>query len=186
MNELLLGRRIRELRRERGLTLEELGNRTGFSKSLLSKVENAQVSPPIATLSRIASALDVSIGYFFAEEARQDRAIFVPKSRRQQLGEQVHGPEYSYEHLAYGSSMPRLMEPFVISLAAGSQESPTLFEHPGEEFIMVLEGRMEFLFGSTSYPMEEGDGLYFDARVPHGPKLYEGSGVQYLAIFTNR
>ncbi len=186
MNELLVGRRIRELRHDRGLTLDELGQLTGFSKSLLSKIENGHVSPPIATLSSIASALEVSIGYFFEEEARQDRAIFVPKSRREQMSEQVHGPEYSYEHLAYGNAMPRLMEPFVISLAAGSQDKPTLFEHPGEEFIMVLDGQMDFLFGNTAYSMEVGDGLYFDARVPHGPKLREGSGVQYLAIFTNR
>ncbi|MCC7493440.1 MAG: helix-turn-helix transcriptional regulator [Fimbriimonadaceae bacterium] len=186
MNELLLGRRIKELRRERGYTLEEVAKRTGFSKSLLSKIENSQVSPPIATLSRIASALDVAIGFFFEEEARQDRAIFVPKSQRQRIDRRDLGPEYGYEHLAFGSTMPRLMEPFVIFLEPDSQEVATLFEHPGEEFIMVLQGEMEFLFGSTSYRMAEGDSLYFDARVPHGPKQLHGRPVKYLAIFTNR
>ncbi|NUP99924.1 MAG: helix-turn-helix transcriptional regulator [Armatimonadetes bacterium] len=186
MNELILGRRIRELRHERNLTLEEVGRRTGFSKSLLSKIENAQVSPPIATLSKIAQALEVSIGYFFEEEARQDRAIFVPKEKRQRVDQRKHGPEYSYEHLAYGSTMPRLMEPFVIFLEPSSQESPSLFEHPGEEFIMVIEGEMDFLFGSTKYRMREGDALYFDARVPHGPRQVLGKPVKYLAIFTNR
>lgn len=186
MNELLLGRRIRELRHERQLTLEQLGKLTGFSKSLLSKIENAQVSPPIATLSRIAEALEVTIGYFFEEEARQDRAIFVSKSERQRVDQKKLGPEYSYEHLAFGSSMKRLMEPFVIFLEPDSQDSATLFEHPGEEFILVLEGAMEFLFGNTSYPMKTGDSLYFDARVPHGPKQVHGQPVKYLAIFTNR
>ncbi len=186
MNDLLLARRVRTLRKEHGYTLEELGNLTGYSKSLISKIENAQVSPPIATLSRIASALDVAIGYFFEEEVREDRAIFVPKSERQCVDQGKHGPEYSYEHLAYGSSMPRLMEPFIISLESDSQDNATLFDHPGEEFVLVLEGEMEFLFGSNSYAMKSGDSLYFDARVPHGPKQVLGRPVKYLAVFTNR
>lgn len=186
MNEVLLGRRIRELRHERGLTLEEVGQRTGFSKSLLSKIENAQVSPPIATLSKIAKALDVAIGYFFEEEARQDGAIFVAHDQRQQRDAKQHGEGYKYEHLAHGGSMPRLMEPFVISIEANTQKSATLYDHPGEEFIMVIEGQMDFLFGNTHFHMEEGDSIYIDARVPHGPKQLDGKLVRYLAIFTNR
>lgn len=186
MNELLLGRRIKELRREQGLTLQQLGDRTGFSKSLLSKIENAQVSPPIGTLSKIARALGVPIGYFFEEEARQDRAIFVPRDQRQTMESTEHGSEYHYEHLAFGGAMLRLMEPFVISIGPNEQRAPNLFEHPGEEFILVLEGEMDFLFGNTSYHMTVGDSMYLDARVPHGPRQTDGKPVSYLAIFTNR
>lgn len=185
MNELLLGRRIRELRHERGFTLEQLGSLTGMSKSLLSKVETGQVSPPIATLSKIAASLGVSIGYFFEDDARQDNALFVPRTARQVIDAQLHGAEYNYEHLAFGGTMPRLMEPFIIKLEPDQEVTGKLFDHPGEEFIMVLAGEMRFLFGSTSYHMKEGDSLYFDARVPHGPQQIDGAPVQYLAVFTN-
>lgn len=186
MNELILGRRIRELRHERALTLDQLGQRTGMSKSLLSKVENAQVSPPIATLSKIAGALGVSIGYFFEEDPRQENAVYVPVAERQRVDAAAHGAEYNYEHLAHGGTMPRLMEPFIITLDGSTPSPEKLFDHPGEEFIMVLEGEMRFLFGSTSYHMRTGDSLYFDARVPHGPQLIDDKPVSYLAIFTNR
>lgn len=186
MNEVLLGRRIRELRHGRGMTLEEVGKRANLSKSLLSKIENAQVSPPIATLSRIAAALTVPIGYFFEEDAREDQALFVPKEARQRVESSNHGPEYTYEHLAHGGPFPRLLEPFVITVEAGSQKQPTLLDHPGEQFVMVLEGEMDYLFGSSVYRMKEGDCMYFDARVPHGPKQLEGQRVSYLAILTNR
>lgn len=186
MNELLLGRRMREMRHQRTYTLAELGERTELSKSLLSKIETGQVSPPIATLSKIASALEVPIGFFFEEEARQEHAVLVRADERQAVAESPHGPEYSYEHLASGGAMPRLMEPFIITLEAGTQRRVNLFDHPGEEFIYVLEGEMAFLFGSTSYHMRVGDSLYFDARVPHGPQQIDGRKVSYMAIFTNR
>lgn len=185
MNELLIGRRVKEMRLKLDLTLAELGRRAGLSKSLLSKVENAQVSPPIATLYKIARALDVPMGYFFEEEAREDRVIYVPKDKRQRVEQSRHA-EYGYEHLASGSTMMRLMEPFMITLEANSQAEPTLFESQNEEFILVLEGEVDYLFGSTSYHLTEGDALYFDARVPHGPKQVEGKAVRYLAVFTNR
>ena len=186
MNELLLGRRIREMRHDRGLTLEEVGRRADLSKSLLSKIENGNVSPPIATLARIAAAFGVPMGYFFEEEARQQQAIFVRGSERQRMDTAVHGPEYAYEYLAFGNPMPRLMEPFVITIEAGAQKQPTLYDHPGEQFILVLEGEMEYLFGNTSFHACMGDSLYLDARVPHGPKQLHGKKVVYLSIFTNR
>jgi len=156
------------------------------SKSLVSKIENGQVCPPIATLARIAKAFEVPIGYFFEEEVRQEHAVYIPRAERQRVEQGPHGPEYSYEHLAFGGAMPRLMEPFVITLEAGSQAQATLFDHPGEEFILVLSGEMDYLFGNTHYHMAEGDSLYFDARVPHGPRQLHGKRVSYLAVFTNR
>lgn len=186
MNQAILGRRIRELRRERGLTLEQVGNLTGLSKSLLSKVENAQVSPPIATLSKIGAALEVPIGFFFQEEPREDTTIYVPKAERVVMDSTEHGSEYRYEHLAANGSFPRLMEPFVVSMDANTQTSPRLYDHPGDEFLMVLVGEMEYLVGSTTYHLGEGDALYLDARVPHGPKQLDGKQVKYLVVFTNR
>lgn len=186
MNEQLLAKRIKEMRLNRGMTLEQVGKIAGLSKSLLSKVENCQVSPPISTLSRIASALSVPIGYFFEEECRQHLAVYVRREERQRVESSRHGPDYSYEHLAHGSLMPRLMEPFVLTLDENAQAEPTLFDHPGEEFILVLEGEMEYMLGSDTYHMREGDSIYIDARVPHGPKQVRGQKVSYLAIFTNR
>ena len=186
MNEQLLAKRIKEMRQSRGMTLEQVGKIAGLSKSLLSKVENCQVSPPISTLSRIASALSVPIGYFFEEELRQHLAVFVRREDRQRVSSNRHGPDYSYEHLAHGSLMPRLMEPFVITLDDDVQAEPTLYDHPGEEFILVLEGEMEYMLGSEVYHMTVGDSMYLDARVPHGPKQISGKKVVYLAIFTNR
>lgn len=186
MNVKLLGLRIKQLRAERKMTLQDVGKLAGVSKSLLSKVENSQVMPPISTLSKIAAALDAPICYFFQEDVRQDLGVFVPRDGRQRVDAGPHGPDYTYEHLSHGVTFPRLMEPFVISLAPESQQQAELYDHPGEEFVLVLEGEMDFMFGNAVYRMEVGDSMYIDARVPHGPAQVDGLPVAYLAVLTNR
>jgi len=66
--EYMLAKRIKELRLSRNMTIEEVANRTGFTKGFVSKIENNKVSPPIATLLKLSEALDVHIRYFFHEE----------------------------------------------------------------------------------------------------------------------
>ena len=80
-----LARRIKELRAQRGMTLQDVAMIAGFSKGLLSKVENGVVSPPVATLAKLAEALDVPIGEFFYGADGDESACFFPKSERQEV-----------------------------------------------------------------------------------------------------
>jgi len=83
MLEKKIANKIREIRKNKGLTLAQLSQEIGLSKGLLSRIENNQVSPPIATLSKIAQGLDVHIGIFFEEDGNdREKYVVTQKDKR--------------------------------------------------------------------------------------------------------
>lgn len=167
---LYLGAKIRKLRQRRSLTLQDLSDLSGLSKSLLSQIENDVSIPPIPTLVRIARALGVSIGSFFHQETGVERISLVRKHERRQAGLGPHyRPEttgYRYIPLTHPLAVQH-MEPFWVHFEARSENTGAFFQHPGEEFIFVQEGRLEFTAGDQTMIIEQGDSLYFDSSIPH-------------------
>lgn len=177
-----IARKIRQLRMARGMTLQEVSNETGLSKGLLSKIENCNVSPPIATLSKLGKALQVPIGEFFDTEDLDPGAIFFPKSKRQKIPGRRSSLNYEYQLLVPGRRR-RDMQPMLVSLD-GKNCKFALQEHPGEQFILMLEGSMSYVVGDKAYEVGPSDCLYFDARLPHGPNLEKNQKAQYLVVFS--
>lgn len=180
--EYQIARRVRRLRAARELTLKDLSDLTGLSKGLLSKIENCNVSPPIGTLSKLATALGVPIGEFFEEDDSEPGIVFFPKSKRQIVRGRRSSLNYEYELLVTGRKR-REMQPMVVSIN-GRTYRFGLQEHPGEQFILMLEGEMEYIVGDKSYTVKPGDCLYSDSRVPHGPKLQKNQKARYLVVHT--
>jgi len=165
MDEAVLSRRIKALRLERDMTLREVAQATGLTEGLISKIENHRVSPPIATLSRIAAALGVKLGYFF----REDEAYVGYTIRR--ANEALSGMRksrrtgYDYSLLA-ADKTSRQLEPFLVRLRPGARQQRRL-KHSGDEFIYVLRGVLSFLWGRELFQLHEGDSMTYDAAVPH-------------------
>ena len=178
-----IAQRIRQLRRDRSLTLQELSSKTGFSKGLLSKIENCVVSPPIGTLSKLAKALDVHIGVFFEVNDTQPGTVFFPKEKRKKVQSRRSSLNYQYELLAPGRSK-RDMQPMLVTID-GSNSKFGLQQHPGEQFIFMLDGEMHYVAGNDSFKVSPGDVLYFDARLPHGPKLNKNQKARYIVVHTS-
>jgi transcriptional regulator with XRE-family HTH domain len=170
IKELNLGQKIRTLRERMGLSLQEMAERSNFSKPLLAQIENDVVAPPVATLMRIAKALNVNIGYFFQEEESGNRAVIVRKNERKQVFRRIHEDPskigYYYEALAYPKADKR-MEPFHVKFEAIKKEDLVFLTHKGEEFVFVLEGQLEFSYEDQVYLLDPGDSLYFDSSIPH-------------------
>jgi transcriptional regulator with XRE-family HTH domain len=179
VKELRIGFKIRRLRQERRMTLQTLAEQTGLSKPLLSQVENEQVIPPLATLLRIARAFKVELPTFFQEEGDSQKCVLVRAgenqhhARRIRPGDQV--PPYLYRSLAAGKRQ-RQMEPFLVEFEMRQWQEELLVSHAGEEFLYMLEGRLEFHYGGQVMILEAGDSVYYDASEPHG----------YLAISEER
>ncbi len=158
----MLGKRLKEFRKARGYSLEELARRTGFSKSFLSQIENMKNSPSIASLKKITQALGVSIGDIFAEE-RGEQVYFLKKKDRKPF--EVVKDKVIFEFGA--SRVPnRKMEVIFFTLLPGG-ESEGEYSHEGEEFGTVLEGTLLFELGGKEYRMEAGDSIYFTSSIPH-------------------
>ncbi len=170
LKELNLGQKIKTLRERMGLSLQEVADKSNFSKPLLSQVENDVAAPPVATLMRIAKALNVNIGYFFQEEESGNKAVIVRRNERKQVFRRIHEDPskigYYYEALAYPKADKR-MEPFHVKFEAIKKEDLIFLTHKGEEFVFVLEGQLEFSYEDQVYLLDPGDSLYFDSSFPH-------------------
>lgn len=167
---LQIGNKVRELREKKRYTLQELSSRTGLSKALLSQIENNRVIPPIATLLRLAKALDVSLSYFFQEEVK-GRSIYLTRANeRLRVDRRQHHREgevnYIYEALET-QKHDKHMEPFYVEFPAMNVEDMVFTSHEGEEFVYVLDGNIEFRTASTVIVLNPGDSLYFDAAQGH-------------------
>jgi len=186
LKELGLGKKIRQLRLDRGLTIQEVSEKTGLSKGLISQIENEQVSPPISTLMKIANALKVELAYFFMKEDEDPKITVVRKDERITSGRRgVKGNinvGYTYELLAH-KKRHKHMEPFVVTFEPRERDEVIMFSHKGEEFHLVLEGRIEMITDITDpIILEKGDALYFDSTVSHGFRALDGKPAKTMAV----
>lgn len=183
--KLKIGEKIRGLRLSKRSTLSQVSARTGLSIALLSQIENNAVSPPVATLLRIAKALDVNIGFFFREEESRDQAVVVRKDERKRTFRRLHTQHqdggYVYEALAYKKNAKH-MEPFWVEFEPRKKEDLSFLNHRGEEFLFLFRGRLAFHYRQEEIVLEAGDSLYFDAGVPHSFRALGGKKAQGIAV----
>ncbi|MDT8441558.1 MAG: XRE family transcriptional regulator [Desulfuromonadales bacterium] len=184
--EYKIGAKIKKLRKARKLTLQDVAQETGFSPALISQIENNNVSPPIATLSKIARFFDVKIGTFFEDEEEECRYEVVRKHERRLVNRVISkagtGHGYTYEALSFRKRNSR-MEPFVVTVSERPDEE-TLYNHEGEEFLLILKGKAEIILENERILLDEGDAVYFDAALKHRLLALEGSELQVLAVVT--
>ncbi len=171
---------IKKIRTEKGFTLEEVANRTGFTKGLISKIENNKVSPPVSTLVKVARALDVSMGDLFVPSDTYQIKI-IRKDQRIRLSPDGHPGGQQIESLVSGFYRQKI-EPLVVTIDSAGNYKSKFYNHPGHEFILILEGTMNYLYGDEKYFVSEGDSLYFNAENVHGPLPLPGQKVVYLSI----
>jgi transcriptional regulator with XRE-family HTH domain len=185
VKKLKLGEKVRELRLKRQQTLRQVGETTGLSIPLLSQVENNAVSPPVATLLRIAKALEVGISYFFREEESRERAVVVRKHERKKTFRPIqahHGDSgYKYEALAYTKNSKH-MEPFWVEFEPKKKEATSYLRHRGEEFIFLFRGRLAFHYDQQEIILDPGDSLYFESDVPHGFRALRSRKAQAIVV----
>ncbi len=171
LGQLGVGEKIRHMRSNKGLGLQQLAEKTGLSKPLISQIENEQVSPPISTLLKIANSLDTDISFFFQDQVREVKTAVVRSNervispRRQVQGKAKLG--YTYEALAATKPF-KSMEPFLVTFEVKDPEDVIKFSHDGEEFAFVLEGQLEFSSEAETIVLNPGDSLYFDSDQLHG------------------
>ncbi len=163
--ETEIGKNIRKIRRHKSQTLDRIARQTGFTKGYLSKVENSDKAPPVSTLINIATALNVSFSELLGEQLDTEDAAVVKKEERQLMARDGTTFGYSYETLAHKFTHKH-MAPYILTIPEGIEEHP-LFQHEGEEMLMVQQGRLKFIVGENEYILEEGDCIYFDSGIPH-------------------
>jgi transcriptional regulator with XRE-family HTH domain len=156
-----VGERVRVLREQRRLSLRMLAQRSGLSVNAVSRIEHGESSPTVSSLHALARALDVPIVELFSEE-QEATTVFLPRDRR--LASRSGG--VMMESLGSGLRNQQL-EPFLITLEAQAEGSAEVITHPGQEFVLCLEGSVDYDVGGRTYRLEPGDALLFEATQPH-------------------
>ena len=180
IEEAEIGKRIRKYRRIKKVTLQNLAEKTGFTKGYLSKIENTPKAPPVSTLIMLSKALDISLSDIFGESAGRRPACLVKKKERPVVVRDGTLFGYAYQRLA-DKFYDKHMQPYILTLPRRVKKN-AFFQHTGEEILFVLEGTMKFFHGKNEYLMEEGDCLYFDAAFPHCGVCHGEKEVKCLMV----
>lgn len=164
---LKLGERIKEIRTNLGLTLEEASQKTGLARSTLSKIENEQISPTFQAMQKLAVGLQIDMPQLF-EPPKKINATGRRDITRVNAGKPHPTATYEHELLATQLSNKKMM-PFKTTVHARNfSEYSDWVRHDGEEFLLVLSGEI-ILYTEFYEPiqMQEGDSVYYDATMGH-------------------
>lgn len=174
--------KVKRARQEEGLKLTDVARISGISQGMISKIENAQVSTSLETLSKLCSAIGLPISKLFNDYDRPDGgAHFTKSGEGLEVVRRGTDKGHTYQLLTYQRGGKRNFEPFLVSMDDVSEVFPT-FSHPGEEFIYILKGKIIYRHGNHLYEMGPGDSLTFDAETPHGPEQLLEVPLQLLSI----
>jgi len=178
-----VGKRVKEVREGRGLSLKDISQRTDLDISLLEQIEQGTVAPPLGTVIKLAKALEMKMGYFISGE--QDLPYTIVRHKDRKIISRYDarkGEHYGYEyHSLAPHKRDRHMEPFLVTLAPAATEEERS-THDGQEFIFVLDGVMEVRLGEEIHLLEPGDAIYYDSTVPHLVKCHGERQTVILAV----
>ena len=177
----VIANHVRTRRLDIGLSVGQLAERTGISKGMLSKIENAQTSPSLSTLERLAAALDMPVTSLFRGLAEERDAVFVKAGSGPEIVRKGTRAGHTYELLGSLRGPYKRVEPLLVSLDEESEVFP-LFQHAGIEILYMLAGVMEYGYGRQRYKMERGDTLQFEGDIPHGPTMLIKLPIRFLSI----
>lgn len=162
-----IGDKIRALRLRKKMGLVELGQHTGLSAALLSKLERGKLFPTLPTLLRIALVFSVGLEFFFREEKKNTVAV-IRKSERQRFPDKpaTNDVSYFFESLDF-LAMEKKINAYYADFQPIAPERVRIHYHPGVEFLYVINGELALKIGNDEYLLDTGDSIYFDSSVPH-------------------
>ena len=179
--EAAIGHEVRGFRHQLNMTVAQLSQAAGLSAGMLSKIENGQTSPSLATLQDLSRALQVPVTSFFRGFEEERSATFVSAGQGLPIERRGTRAGHQYQLLGHGFSRGLAVEPYIVTLTENSDVFP-IFQHDGVEFIYMLEGEVGYRHGDKVYNMRPGDSLYFDSDVPHGPEQLIKLPARFLSV----
>lgn len=171
-----LGKKIKRMRNQKGLTQEELADRCELTKGYISQLENDLNSPSIATLTDILVALGSSLSEFFQEET-EEKVVF---SKEEFIEKDSEGILW---HWLIPNAQKNMLEPVLVELMEGVSTARDI-PHEGEEFGYVLEGKIEIVLGGKRYHCKKGEAFYYSASKPHSIVNKHKGKAKFLWVST--
>lgn len=178
---MTLGEKIRKLRHNGKMTLQDIAGKTGYSKALISRIENDSVSPSINSLVKIASALEIKLYELFA--AVEGKAPSVVK-RKSRVSKTVANGQIRVENLS-GDGTDSKMSAVIMTFEPGASISDEKAKTSmSEEWWTVLKGDLEAVVGDNRFDLSEGDSIYLNSSAPHNLKNPGKTKTKALVVAT--
>ncbi|GAA5819829.1 MAG: XRE family transcriptional regulator [Methanobrevibacter sp.] len=182
-----IGAKIKEIRKLKNMTIEELSNKSELSLDLIRNIENGESIPSLSPLTKISKTLGVRLGTFLDDDLQNGPIVSkdgVFKKAVHFSGEEGKTTSSALDFYSLGSGKSdRNMEPFVIDVYIEKGDFE-LSSHEGEEFIFVLEGSIEIKYGKDTYILNEKDSIYYDSIVPHHLHSYNGKSKILAVLYS--
>ncbi len=183
----VVGLKIKGIRESKNLTVEEVSERSGLSVEQIMSVESDQNLPSLGPLIKIARALGVRLGTFLDDNDSLGPVICRAAEREQNNSISFsNGAADARKHMEYHplaqQKTGRHMEPFVIDINPEEAPAFQLSAHEGEEFIYVMQGEIEIVYGKETYHLNEGDSIFYDSIVKHHVHGAPGKSAKILAV----
>ena len=179
--EVLVGRRLKEIRLRRGLSLRALADRSRLNVNTLSLVENGKSSPSVGTLQQMAEALEVPITAFFESTPVEKLVVYTPADKRPQASFGSTRMENLGRDLAGNA-----VQPFLITLEPGVGSGDTLIVHTGHEFVFCLSGSVYYKVDQQDFELRDGDSLVFNLTCHTVGRIVAESLLRSCSLYTRR
>ena len=179
-----IGAKIKALRVQKKLGLVQLGEHSGLSAAMLSKIERGQLVPTLPTLLRIALVFGVGLEHFFMDEKKRSVAV-VRKADRLRLPDRpgAERPSYFFESLDFPVT-DRKMEAYYAEFPVGANPSEP-HHHDGAECIYVLKGQLSVTVDAQPISLEAGDAMHFDSSAPHSYGQHGRSACSAIIVVSH-
>ena len=179
-----VGQRIKALRIAKGLSIEDVAKKSGIPETAIASIERHLISPPLGNLVSLAKVFEVSVGDFFGEKG--DSSYFIVRSDDRKTVSRFNSNDgkssgYSYESLGQ-QKKKKQMEPFLVTLTPSDVRQVEPNQHIGEEFIFVLEGKVEVRLLDHTDILNPGDSIYYDSTMPHIVACHGDQPATILAV----
>ena len=180
-----IGEKIRGMRLKKSMGLVELGQHTGLSAALLSKIERGKLIPTLPTLMRIAMVFGVGLEYFFSDERKRHVVAIVRKDERKRFPERpgANDVAYFFESLDF-KAQERKLNAYFAEFEPVAVEKLRPHQHPGVEFVFVTEGKLGLRIGSEEHVLDEHDAIYFDSSVVHNYRRLSKKPCKAILVTT--
>lgn len=185
MKQNKIGKKIKEFREFKEITVEELALNSNLDSSQLEHIEKKGIVPSLGHLIKISRALGVRIGTFLDDHEQIGPVVVKSGDEKMSLSFSTKDEE-TREHLNFFSlaseKAGRHMEPFIVEIEAQNESNYKLSSHEGEEFIFVLDGKIEINYGKDIYNLNKGDSIYLDSVISHNIHAAGNQLAKILAV----
>lgn len=177
-----VGERVKDLRRERGLTLDALAGRAGVSRAMISKLERGEKNPTLVVAAKLAGGLGVTLSRLAGAEER-GKIVVVPRDQRKITTD----PKTGFQRQLLGPTFGNRGVEFVRNVIPEGSGSGALPSHRKgvEEYVVVEKGELKAVLGDREYLLQEGDALYFEADLPHRFENAGSGGCSYYLVINS-